>query len=123
MKELEESVWSVVRQENEREDQGECIHDSGVRGRMHGEDAWALKKTPEYKLEFVEMRMLYGCAELRRWTRYMLIVFCVWYLGSVAWMCIQCVPSIVCLRLCRGHACVCPSCWISVRRLIAISAP
>ena len=45
MKELEESIWSVVRQENEREDQGECIHDSGktgtgVRdactGKMHG---------------------------------------------------------------------------------------
>ena len=38
MEELEESVWSVVRQENEREDQGESIQNSGktstdVRGR------------------------------------------------------------------------------------------
>ena len=29
MKDLEESVWSVVRQENEREDQGECAQNSG----------------------------------------------------------------------------------------------
>ena len=29
MEELEESVWSVVRQENEREDQGEGVHNSG----------------------------------------------------------------------------------------------
>ena len=27
--ELEESVWSVVRQENEHEDQGEGVHNSG----------------------------------------------------------------------------------------------
>ena len=41
MEELEESVWSVVRQENEREDQGEGIQDRGktstdVRGRDMG---------------------------------------------------------------------------------------
>ena len=29
MEELEESVWSVVRQENEREDQREGVQDSG----------------------------------------------------------------------------------------------
>ena len=29
MEELEESVWSVVRQENEREDQGEGVQNSG----------------------------------------------------------------------------------------------
>ena len=29
MEELEESVWSVVRQENEREDQGEDVQNSG----------------------------------------------------------------------------------------------
>ena len=29
MEELEESVWSVVRQENEREDQGKGVEDSG----------------------------------------------------------------------------------------------
>ena len=43
VEELEESVWSVVRQENEREYQGEGVHDSGktsrptdVRGRNMG---------------------------------------------------------------------------------------
>ena len=41
MEELEESVWSFVRQENEREDQGEGVQDSGktstdVRGRDMG---------------------------------------------------------------------------------------
>ena len=41
VEELEESVWSVVRQENEREDQGEGIQNSGktstdVRGRDMG---------------------------------------------------------------------------------------
>ena len=41
MEELEESVWSVVRQENEGKDQGEDVHNSGktstdVRGRDMG---------------------------------------------------------------------------------------
>ena len=41
VEELEESVWSVVRQENEREDQGEVVQNSGrtstdVRGRDMG---------------------------------------------------------------------------------------
>ena len=41
MEELEESVWSVVRQENESEDLGECVQNSGktntdVRGRDMG---------------------------------------------------------------------------------------
>ena len=41
MEELEESVWSVVRQENEREDQGEGVQNSSkistdVRGRDMG---------------------------------------------------------------------------------------
>ena len=39
MEEREESVWSVVRQDNEREDQGEGVHDSGKTstvGQMHG---------------------------------------------------------------------------------------
>ena len=30
VEELEESVWSVVRQENEREDQGEGVQNSGM---------------------------------------------------------------------------------------------
>ena len=39
MKELEESVCSVVRQGNEREDQGEGVHDSGKTGTdVHGRD-------------------------------------------------------------------------------------
>ena len=29
MEDLEENVWSVVRQENEREDQGEAVQNSG----------------------------------------------------------------------------------------------
>ena len=56
VEELEESVWSVVRQENEREDQGE-----GVQNRpalMYGAATWALKKAQEKKLEVAEMRML-----------------------------------------------------------------
>ena len=41
MEELKESVWSVVRHENEREDQGEGVQNSGktitdVRGRDMG---------------------------------------------------------------------------------------
>ena len=41
MEELEESVWSVVRQKNEHEDQGEGVQNSGktsndVRGRDMG---------------------------------------------------------------------------------------
>ena len=41
MEELEESVWNVVRQENEREDQGEGVQNSGktstgVRSRAMG---------------------------------------------------------------------------------------
>ena len=41
VEELEESVWRVVRQENEREDQGEGVHNSSktstdVRGRYMG---------------------------------------------------------------------------------------
>ena len=30
VEELEESIWSVVRQENEREDQGEDVQSSGM---------------------------------------------------------------------------------------------
>ena len=39
MEGVEESVWSVVRQGNEREDQGEGVHDSGKTGTdVHGRD-------------------------------------------------------------------------------------
>ena len=58
MEELEESVWSVVRQENEREDQRGNVQNSGktstdVRGRDR-----ALMKALETKLEVAEMRMM-----------------------------------------------------------------
>ena len=58
MEELEESVWSVVRQENEREDQGEGIQNSGKTSTMYGAETRALKKAQEKKLEVAEMRML-----------------------------------------------------------------
>ena len=54
MEELEESVWSVVRLENEREDQAEGVQNSG----KTGTETWALKKAQEKKLEVAEMRML-----------------------------------------------------------------
>ena len=54
VEELEESVWRVVRQENEREDQGGGVQNSG----KTSTDAWALKKAQEKKLEVAEMRML-----------------------------------------------------------------
>ena len=49
VEELEESVWSVVRQENEREDQGEDVQNSGktstdVRGRDMGVEEGTGKK-------------------------------------------------------------------------------
>ena len=58
MKELDESVWSVVRQENEREDQEEDVQNSGktstdVRGRD-----MSVEEAQEKKLEVAEMRML-----------------------------------------------------------------
>ena len=57
MEELEESVWSVVRQENEREEQGEGVHNSGktsidVRGRDMG-----VEEEHEHKSETAEIRM------------------------------------------------------------------
>ena len=58
VEELDESVWSVLRQENEREDHWEGVQNSGktstdVRSRL----TWALKKAQEKKLEVAEMRM------------------------------------------------------------------
>ena len=62
MEELEESVWSVVRQENEREDQGEGVQNSGKtstdeRGRDTGSGG-----AQENKLEVAEIQIL-------RWMR------------------------------------------------------
>ena len=54
VEELQECVRSVVRQENEREDQGEVVRPA----LMYGAEAWALKKAQEKKLEVAEMRML-----------------------------------------------------------------
>ena len=58
MEELEESIWCVVRQENEREDQGDGVQNSGktstdVRGRDMG-----VEEAQENKLEVAEMKML-----------------------------------------------------------------
>ena len=58
MEELEESVWSVAQQENERKDQGESVQNSGktsndVWGRDMGVDEGTGKE-----LEVAEMRML-----------------------------------------------------------------
>ena len=39
-------------------------------------------------------------------------LLCDMYVDLGRWRgCIECGQSIVCLRLFRGHACVCPSCW------------
>ena len=51
MEELEESVWSVVQQKSEREDQGECV--SGKTDRDNGNEM-----AQEKKIEVTEMRML-----------------------------------------------------------------
>ena len=58
MEELQESVWSVVQQENEREDQGEGVQYSGKTNTDVRAETWALKKAHENKLEVAEMRML-----------------------------------------------------------------
>ena len=56
MEELEDSVWSVVRQENEREDRGEGVQNSGKTSTdVRGRDMCVEK---ENKLEVAEMRML-----------------------------------------------------------------
>ena len=59
MEELEESVWSVVRHENERKDQGDGVQDSGKTSTdVRGRDMGVLKKAQENKLEVAEMRTL-----------------------------------------------------------------
>ena len=67
VEELEESVWSVVRQENVSEDQGEGVQNSGTTSTGVRAETWALKKAQEKKLEVAELRMLrrmYGVAKL-----------------------------------------------------------
>ena len=52
MEELVDSVWSVVRQGNECEDQWEGVQDSGKTGTgVRGRDIWALKMAQEHKLD------------------------------------------------------------------------
>ena len=58
VEELEESVWSVVRQENEREDQGKVYRTVVRPALVYGAEIWALKKAQENKLEVAEIRML-----------------------------------------------------------------
>ena len=58
VEELGESVWSVVGQENEREDEGEGIQDSGKTGTGEwGRDNGVEEGTGK-KVEVAEMRML-----------------------------------------------------------------
>ena len=47
MEELEESVWSVVRQENECEDQGQVYRKVVRPALMYGAETWALKTAQE----------------------------------------------------------------------------
>ena len=58
VQELEESGWIIVRQENEREDQGKVYRTVVRPALMYGAETWALKKAQENKLEVAEMRML-----------------------------------------------------------------
>ena len=64
LEELEENVWSVVRQKNELENLGEAYNAVVIPALMYRTDTLALKKAPEKKLEVEEMRMLYdGCIQ------------------------------------------------------------
>ena len=47
MEELEESIWSVVRQENEREYQGEVYRTLVCPALVYGAETWASKKAQE----------------------------------------------------------------------------
>ena len=58
MDELEESIWSVVRQENVSEDQGEGVQCSDKTSTDVLAETWALETAQERKLEVAEMRML-----------------------------------------------------------------
>ena len=58
VEELEESVWSVVRQKNERDDQVK-VHRTVVRPTLvYCAETWALNNAQENKLVVAEMRML-----------------------------------------------------------------
>ena len=58
-----------MRQENEREDQREGVHNGGP-AVMYGAETWALKKAQEKKLGGSQKWECYdGCAALRSWTR------------------------------------------------------
>ena len=57
MEELGESVWSVVRQKNERKDQEEGVQDSGKTGTgVRGRDMWI--DAQKNKLEFSETGLI-----------------------------------------------------------------
>ena len=55
---MEESVWSVVRQENEREIKGKVYRTVARTALMYGAETWALKKAQGKKVEVAELRML-----------------------------------------------------------------
>ena len=54
MEELEESVWSVVRQENERDDQGEGVQRGSSVGRMPDSQS----REPEFESPLLPFRSL-----------------------------------------------------------------
>ena len=58
MEELEESVWSVVRQEMNVNIKGKVYRTVVRPALMYGAETWTLKKAQEKKLEVAEMRML-----------------------------------------------------------------
>ena len=58
MEELKESVWSVVRQEDEREDQGEVYRTVVRPALMYGGRNMGVEEAQEKKFEVAEMRML-----------------------------------------------------------------
>ena len=55
---MEESVWSVVRQENEREIKRKVYRTVARTALMYGAETWALKNAHGKKVEVAEMRML-----------------------------------------------------------------
>ena len=71
MEELEESIWSVVRQDNVREDQGEGVQSSGktstdVRGRDMDIEEGTGKETGRHRNENATMDVK---SYLRSWAR------------------------------------------------------
>ena len=69
MEEREDSIWSVVPKETEREDQGNVYRTVTRTALVYMDATWALKKAQEKKLELAEMECYDGYVELRSWAR------------------------------------------------------